>query len=145
MMAIEMAIEMAIDGHLDGIGRGNQWAMMAIMMAIKMAIDGRAKICSLQSMQVVLEGQYPDILTYGLYLPLEDYPSVLQGMDDGLCEIGIISEDSWQDLSPLNNHCLTKALLQETVTTTPVALPLGRRLTRPRHRACTTRCAQDRR
>ena len=95
-------------------------------------VTRQLKVCGLEAMQEAFLAQYTSIATYNLYVPVGDFPDVLDSMDRGLCDVGLISTDSWEMIGARSvAHCNSKATLDVTLYSLGNAIPMSDELARP--------------
>ena len=65
-------------------------------------------------------------------MPVGDFPDVLDGMDGGTCDVGLISTDSWDMIGASSEtHCQSKTIIDVTLYTLSNAIPINDDLARP--------------
>jgi hypothetical protein len=85
------------------------------------AITQRSTFCIVDSMVVPIVARYP--ASAELLRPVATFIEVTQGMESGLCDAGLMTEDYWTDASLTDNQlCDSLHLLKEPVLTIPVAI-----------------------
>jgi len=95
-------------------------------------IDRRMKICSLEAFYAQFSAIYTDVVSFGLMRNTSDFTEVVAGLDDGTCDVGIISEDHWTFIAGESPEiCSAKGVLTSTLIHAHVAFPIADALAKP--------------
>jgi len=99
---------------------------IAQVASFHQALSMDLRICGLSAMQQSIEAHSRAMRLNGLYVPVSDYRDILTSMDSGQCDVGIFTGHAYISyVLPDANYCATFVLLDATIESLSVALPVS--------------------
>jgi len=90
------------------------------------------KVCGVASMEAALKAAYPDWGARDLYVPTSGFKHILDAMDAGECDAGVMPLEIWEQFGQSDDgHCRSKLALPATIMSLSTVLPLRPELARP--------------